>query len=178
MHISKRTQLCRLYSNVKSILFYGAETWRTTKAATNKMQTFPNRHLRPILRIYRRAHHHKTRQKTTEMQTKHKKWGWIGHILTKRPFNITKQALFWNQQGKKENQEGPGTPGEGLLRHNRRNQEHIGRKQSEEPAEETSWKLPKAHKRFKLSKTLYVMSVTCERLCLSLPQAAMPQNHA
>lgn len=64
--------------------------------------------------------------------------------------------------GKKDYQEGPGTPGQGLLRHNSRNEEHIGRKQNEEPAEETSWKLPEAHKGFKLSKTLYVMFTTTE----------------
>lgn len=121
------------------------------KQRPTKCKLSPNRHLRHMLTIYRRAQQHKTQQKTIEMQTKHRKWGWIGHILTKPPFNITKQALFWNPEGKKDNQEGPGTPGQGLLRHNSRNQEHIGRKQNEEPAEETSWKLPKAHKVFKSS---------------------------
>ena len=38
-------------SNVKSVLLYGAETWRTTVNTTNKIQTFINTCLRRILQI-------------------------------------------------------------------------------------------------------------------------------
>jgi hypothetical protein len=39
-------------SNVKAVLFYGAETWRTTVASSMKIQSFINRCLRRILRIF------------------------------------------------------------------------------------------------------------------------------
>jgi len=43
---------CRLFnSNVKSMLLYGCETWKLTKAPLNKLQTFVNTCLRKILRI-------------------------------------------------------------------------------------------------------------------------------
>ena len=38
-------------SNVKSVLLYGAETWRTTKYLINKLQVFVNKSLRSILGI-------------------------------------------------------------------------------------------------------------------------------
>ena len=38
-------------TNVKSVLLYGAETWRATKTNTHKLQTFTNKCLRNILGI-------------------------------------------------------------------------------------------------------------------------------
>ena len=51
-YISTNTKLCIFNSNVKSVLLYGEETWRTTKASSNKLQSFINRCLRHILEIY------------------------------------------------------------------------------------------------------------------------------
>ncbi len=46
------TTKIRLFnSNVKSVLLYGAETWRTTKVTNRKIQTFINSCLRRILHI-------------------------------------------------------------------------------------------------------------------------------
>jgi hypothetical protein len=39
-NISRTTKLLIFNSNVKSILLFGAETWQTTKAALQKIQTF------------------------------------------------------------------------------------------------------------------------------------------
>ena len=50
--ISKKTKLRIFNSNVKSVLFYGSETWRTTKNNRNKIQTFINSCLRKILKIF------------------------------------------------------------------------------------------------------------------------------
>ena len=50
--ISQRTKLRLFSSNVKSVLLYGAETWRTTKNTTMKVQTFINNCLRRILSIH------------------------------------------------------------------------------------------------------------------------------
>ena len=38
-------------TNVKSVLLYGSETWRTTKSNIHKLQTFINRCLRNIINI-------------------------------------------------------------------------------------------------------------------------------
>ena len=35
-------------------------------------------------------------------QIRRKKWKWIGHTLRKSRDNVTKQALFWNPQGKRK----------------------------------------------------------------------------
>ena len=46
--ISMRTELRIFNSNVKSILLYGCETWRTTQTVQQKIQTFFNTCLRRI----------------------------------------------------------------------------------------------------------------------------------
>ena len=49
--ISMRTKLCIFNSNVKSVLLYGCETWRTTQTMQQKIQTFFNTCLRRIYKI-------------------------------------------------------------------------------------------------------------------------------
>ena len=49
--ISRQTKLRLFNSNVKSVLLYGAETWRFTKATIHRIQTFINTCLRKILSI-------------------------------------------------------------------------------------------------------------------------------
>ena len=43
----------------------------------------------------------KTQEKKMMTQTRRKKWNWIGHMSRKPHNNVTKQALFWNPQGKR-----------------------------------------------------------------------------
>jgi hypothetical protein len=50
-NISTKTKLRIFNSNVKSIQLYGCETWRTTKAMQQKIQTFFNTCLRRIYNI-------------------------------------------------------------------------------------------------------------------------------
>ncbi|XP_052281618.1 uncharacterized protein LOC127879067 [Dreissena polymorpha] len=45
------TKLSLFNSNMKSVLLYGSETWKHTKALDHKLQVFINRCLRNILRI-------------------------------------------------------------------------------------------------------------------------------
>ena len=45
------TKICLFNSNMKSVLQYGAETWRTTNATIKKVQTFINNCLRRSLQI-------------------------------------------------------------------------------------------------------------------------------
>ena len=46
-----RTKLRIFNSNVKSVLLYGCETWRTTQMTQRKIQTFFNTCLRRIYKI-------------------------------------------------------------------------------------------------------------------------------
>ena len=50
--LSQRTKIRIFNSIVKSVLLYGAETWRITKATVAKVQTFINSCLRRILRVH------------------------------------------------------------------------------------------------------------------------------
>ena len=49
--ISKTTKIRLLNTHVKSVLPYGAETWRMNKTTLNRIQTFVNQCLRKILGI-------------------------------------------------------------------------------------------------------------------------------
>ena len=87
---------------------YGAETWRTTKVADRQIQSFINRCLRRILKIWWPAcisnqdlwDH--TGQLPPPLQIRKRKLTWIGHTLKKDEGNITRQALRWNPQGKRK----------------------------------------------------------------------------
>ncbi len=103
------TTKIRLFnSNVKSVLLYGAETWRTTKVTNRKIQTFINSCLRRILHIRwpdtisNTNLWERTGQLPVEAEIWKRRWGWIGHMLCKPPTNITRQALRWNPQGKRK----------------------------------------------------------------------------
>jgi hypothetical protein len=50
-NISLKTKVLLFNSNVKTILLYGAETWKTTKSLLHKLQVFINNCLRRILNI-------------------------------------------------------------------------------------------------------------------------------
>ena len=106
--ISIKTKLRFFNSNVKSVLLYGSETWRTTKKIIGKVQTFINGCLRKILRIFwpetinNKDLWHRTEQMEVEEEIRKRKWRWIGHTLRKPPTNITRQALTWNPQGKRK----------------------------------------------------------------------------
>ena len=106
--LSLHNKISIFNTNVKSVLLYGSETWRTTKSNTHKLQTFINRCLRNIINIRwtdvisNADPWDKTGQSPIEVKIKKRKWGWIGHTLRKSPSNVTKQALDWNPQGKRK----------------------------------------------------------------------------
>ena len=106
--MSNHTKIRIFNSNVKPVLMYGAETWRTTKSIIQKVQTFINGCLRRILQI-RWPHTisnadlwQRTNQIPVEEEMRRRRWGWIGHTLRKPANNITRQALKWNPQGKRK----------------------------------------------------------------------------
>lgn len=95
-------------TNVKSVLLYGSETWRTTRTNMHKLQTFTNRCLRNILGIRwpitvsNEQLWNKAGQVPIAVDIRKRRWGWIGHTLRKRTSNVTRQALDWNPQGKRK----------------------------------------------------------------------------
>jgi len=93
---------------VKSVLLSGSETWRVTRSISNKIQTFINKCLRKILKIYwpqkisNRDLWARTEQECVPEEIARRKWNWIGHILRKPTSDMTRQALEWNLQGKRK----------------------------------------------------------------------------
>ena len=106
--IATATKIRIFNTNVKSVLLYGAETWKTTAECNRKIQTFINKCLRRILGIYwpNRISNQELWERTNQMtpinQLKKRKWTWIGHTLRKEAGSITRKALQWNPQGKRK----------------------------------------------------------------------------
>ena len=95
-------------SYVKSVLLYGAETWRTTKASIKRIQTYVNQCLCRILRIYwpetisNENLWARAQQTPVEEEIRRRRWRCLGHMLCKPPSSIGHQALNWNPQGQRK----------------------------------------------------------------------------
>ena len=107
--ISMSTKVRLFNSNVKSVLLYGAETWRTTKASSmKKIQTFINQCLRRILRIHwpetisTENLWARAQQTPVEEDIRRRRWRWLGHTLRKPPSSTGRQALNRNPQGQRK----------------------------------------------------------------------------
>lgn len=107
-NITRKTKLRLFNSNVKTVLLYGSETWRHTKALDDKLQIFINTCLRQILhirwpdRISNQDLWVETNQEPITSTIKRRKWRWIGHTLRRGQKNIPRHALDWNPQGKRK----------------------------------------------------------------------------
>ena len=106
--LSMRTKLCIFNSNVKSVLLYGCEAWRTTQTMQQKIQTLPNTCLSRIYKIQWQAKilnedlWERAGQEPVAKRILRRKWSWIGHSLRKPASSTTLQALTWNPQGKEK----------------------------------------------------------------------------
>jgi hypothetical protein len=93
---------------VKSVLLYGCETWLVTSEIRRKIQTFVNRSLRYILRIWgpniisNKGLWRVTDQEVINLEIRKIKFKWIGHTLRKEEGEIPKAALLWNPQGSRK----------------------------------------------------------------------------
>ena len=102
------TKLSVFGSTVKSMLLYGAETWRLSKELKQKLQVFINKCLRSTRRIWwpRRIRNdelwRQTGQRPIEEEIKERAWRWIGHTLRRTDGHVAKTALEWNPQGKRK----------------------------------------------------------------------------
>ena len=92
-------------TNVKFVLLYGSETWRSTTLLIKKLKTFINKCLKMNLNIrwpevisneelWGRTHQSRIKESITRRE-----WKWIGHTLRKPENIITRSALEWNPQG-------------------------------------------------------------------------------
>ncbi|VDO50292.1 unnamed protein product [Schistosoma margrebowiei] len=103
--LSTNTKVRIFNTNVKTVLLYGAETWRTTKAIIQEIQVFLISCLRKILQIRwsdtisNNLLWARTNQIPAEEEIRKKRWKWIGHTLRKAPNCVTRQTLTWNPQG-------------------------------------------------------------------------------
>jgi len=106
-NISKGVKTRIFSTNVKSVLLYACETWKTTSQITRRLQTFINKCLRRIMninwtdKITNEELWRITKQNPTEIRIKRRKWNRIGHTLRKEAGAIEKTALDWNPQGYK-----------------------------------------------------------------------------
>ena len=93
---------------VKSVLLYRCETWLVTKEIQRKIQTFVNRCLRYILRIWwpniisNKDLWKVTGQEDINLEIRKRKFRWICHTLRKEDGETPKAALLWNPQGNRK----------------------------------------------------------------------------
>ncbi|VDO49634.1 unnamed protein product [Schistosoma margrebowiei] len=83
-------------ADVKAVLLYGAETWRTTTTTIKKIQVFINSFPRKILNIHwpdtiiNSLLWERTNQLPAEEKIRKRRWKWIGHTLRKSSNCITR----------------------------------------------------------------------------------------
>ena len=104
--IQRSTKIRIFNSNVKSVLLYGCETWLVSRVITRKLQTFINRCLRFILRVWWPNNWMSNdtlwqlcNQRPVETEIRERKWRWTGHTLRKNVNEVCREALDWNPQG-------------------------------------------------------------------------------
>ncbi|KAK2191066.1 hypothetical protein NP493_60g03025 [Ridgeia piscesae] len=131
--IKTNTKLRIFNSNVKAVLLYGSETWRSTQKTLKRIQTFINKCLGRILhlkwtdKISNTTLWKMTKQLPIENEIKKRKWRWIGHTLRKPPNTITHQAITWDPQ-RRDEEVGHETPGKETRKKKRRRWDTPGEK--------------------------------------------------
>ena len=104
-NIRTNTKIRIFNSNVKSVLFYGSESWSLTKKLESKIQVFINNCLRKILKIFwpqvisNVDLWNLTNQPPVHAQIMKRKYGWIGHTLRRPTFEVHREALTWELAG-------------------------------------------------------------------------------
>ena len=113
--INTYTKLKLYRSNVRSVLLYAAETWRTNKKIESRLRGFEGRCLRRILRI--RWEHRVTNKEIGDRtglqpivnEVKQRRWRWLGHVLRMNRTRHPLLALTWTPQGKRNRGRPQGT---------------------------------------------------------------------
>ncbi|KAI8493069.1 hypothetical protein Bbelb_290730 [Branchiostoma belcheri] len=106
--LKQKTKLRIYNSNVRSVLLYAAETWRTNKKIESRLRGFEGRCLRRILKIHweQRITNKEVSRRTgipnIVVEVKHRRWKWLGHILRMNKNRHPYVALRWTPQGKRK----------------------------------------------------------------------------
>lgn len=98
-HNDKKREIHRLNSNIKWVLLYGAEILRMTKTVLNRVQTIINSSLRRIVQMsFPDSNICLWRKFSTNARNwkKNARIDWADAVTS-----ITRQALTWNDQGKR-----------------------------------------------------------------------------
>jgi hypothetical protein len=103
-NINKDTKIKLFNAYVKSVLLYGCQTWLVTCEIQRKLQSFVNRCLRYIVKIWwpkvisNEKLWEMNKQININKDIRKRKFGWIGHTLRKDDSELCKAALQWNPQ--------------------------------------------------------------------------------
>ena len=106
--IKLNTKLKLYISNVRSVLLYAAETWRTNRRIESRLRGFEGRCLRRLLhvrwedRVTNKEVARRTGIQPIVSEVKHRRWKWLGHILRMNKARHPLVALTWTPQGKRK----------------------------------------------------------------------------
>ena len=106
--LSTSTKLKIYRSNVRSVLLYASETWRTNKKIESRLRGFEGRCLRRILRVYWQDHisnaevSRRTGINNIVDEVKRRRWSWLGHALRMDKSRLPHAALKWTPSGKRK----------------------------------------------------------------------------
>jgi len=103
-----KTKLKIYKSNVRSVLLYASETWRTNKKIDSMLRGFQGRCLRRILKLHWQQHvtnrevSKRTGINNIVAEVKQRRWRWLGHILRMGKNRLPHTALRWAPPGKRK----------------------------------------------------------------------------
>ena len=107
--LTLRTKLRLFQALVRSVLFYGCETWKINDSDNKKLDTFQFKCLRRILNVrwpYIISNNdilRITKIKTISDEVKERRWKWIGHVLRKDDnCHCMTLALTWAPEGRRK----------------------------------------------------------------------------
>ncbi|XP_060570017.1 uncharacterized protein LOC132728386 [Ruditapes philippinarum] len=101
-----KTKLKIYTSNVRSVLLYASETWRTNTKVESRLRGFESRCLRRILKI--RWQQHVTNVEVNRrsgitnivQEVKSRRWRWLGHVLRMNTQRHPHKVLRWTPQAR------------------------------------------------------------------------------
>ena len=102
-----KTKLKLYKSNVRSVLLYAAETWKTNTKIESRLRGFEGRCLRRILHINWEDHisnievRSRTGLNCITDEIKKRRWRWLGHVLRMDRKRLPSIALKWTPSGKR-----------------------------------------------------------------------------
>ena len=103
-----RTKLRIYKSNVRSVLLYAAETWRTNRRFESRLRGFEGKCLRRILKLRweQRVTNEEISRRTginnIVLEVKQRRWRWLGHVLRMNRSRHPHVALRWHPPGNRK----------------------------------------------------------------------------